>query len=437
MPNQEYNYSNNLYTTVATVRAPGGSTIQVADPDKFAAVEWPVRLSVLRDDGSLYGLLIAIFRATGIVGSEIAVDGVLEGTVDSTIEVGDLVMVAQTAGDFDDLWNALEEIETTPGPQGAPGADGGTGPQGDRGSQGFQGAAGLQGVQGATGPQGDRGPQGATGVQGATGPQGSAGLQGSQGATGPQGAAGLQGVQGAAGAQGLRGFQGDRGPQGYQGYQGLGTQGPQGGGTQGPQGAPGVGTQGNQGTQGVQGSQGGGSSLALGAAVSGATNNRLLNITSGNLSQSANLSFDGSTLEVQGAVNLKNTVGSVASTFDANGYGFVYTMSFSLAKLVDLATGTDLTRGGQIAGFAGTISKVKIQATTNGSSGGFTLQINKNGTSIFTSNPTVAASTTTVQSFTPTTTTMAENDVLTVDCTSTGTSVQNVMVTIYALVRNA
>jgi predicted amidohydrolase YtcJ len=171
--------------------------------------------------------------------------------------------------------------------------------------------------------------------------------------------------------------------------------------------------------------------------VSGATNGRILNVSSGNLSQSANLTFDGSILDIQGTTRFRNTVGSVASTIDANGYGFVDVRTFALAAGVDLATGTNLTGMGHIAGYAGLLTKVKIQATTNGSSGGFTLVIKKNGTSVFTTNPTVASSTTTVQNFTPTTTAVAENDVFTVDCTSVGTGVQFVTVQLFFLVRNS
>jgi hypothetical protein len=111
-----------------------------------------------------------------------------------------------------------------------------------------------------------------------------------------------------------------------------------------------------------------------------------------------------------------------------------YDMRFALAQGSDLATGTNLTGNGVVATHAGTLSKVKIIAKTNGSGGGFTLDIKKNGTTIFSSAPVVAASSTAVNSFTPTTTTFAEDDEFTVDCTAVGgAGIRNVLVTLCGL----
>jgi len=252
------------------------------------------------------------------------------------------------------------------------------GPQGEPGPKGDAGDVGPQGEQG---PKGDAGEQGPQGEPGPTGPKGDKGDPGNQG---PQGLQGLQGIQG---VQGPKGDTGDVGPQGEPGPKGdPGDDGPQGpagdAGPKGDQGDPGVGV------------------------PTGGTTGQVLTKTSG--------------------------ADYAASWQDpAGGGGGGGAMTFQLARLADLAAGTNLTRSGRIAGAAGAISKVKIQASTNGGSGGFTLRINRNGASIFAANPAVAASTTTVQTFVPTTTSVAENDVYTVDCTAAGTGVQDVLVVLY------
>ena len=124
---------------------------------------------------------------------------------------------------------------------------------------------------------GDKGDTGAQGAQGAPGPQGAQGRQGAQGVQGSPGAdstvAGPQGVQGAQGRQGTSGSPGGTGPQGEQGAQGE---------------------QGVQGAQGVQGSAG-----AL--SVTNNANNRVITATGGATANAeANLTFDGTTLNVFG-----------------------------------------------------------------------------------------------------------------------------------------
>lgn len=112
------------------------------------------------------------------------------------------------------------------------------------------------------------------------------------------------------------------------------------------------------------------------------------------------------------------------------GVASVYDMRYALAKGVDLAVGTNLTGNGNVATCGGTGLMVKVIAKTNGSGGGFTLDVRKNGTSIFTTLPAVAASSTTVHTFTPTTTTFAEDDEFTVDCTAAGSGIRDVLVII-------
>jgi len=70
---------------------------------------------------------------------------------------------------FQELWNAIENIQLTPGPQGE---------QGKLGPQGEQGKLGPQGDQGKLGPQGDQGVQGKKGDQGEQGKEGPQGIPG-------------------------------------------------------------------------------------------------------------------------------------------------------------------------------------------------------------------------------------------------------------------
>jgi hypothetical protein len=94
------------------------------------------------------------------------------------------------------------------GPTGATGITGSTGPLGPTGPDGAtgllgpQGATGPAGIQGATGVTGPTGPTGGAGPTGPTGPagaNGATGLTGPTGPTGPTGSAGATGIQGATG----------------------------------------------------------------------------------------------------------------------------------------------------------------------------------------------------------------------------------------------
>jgi hypothetical protein len=136
-----------------------------------------------------------------------------------------------------------------------------------QGTAGAQGGVGAQGAQGATG----------SGAQGATGPTGAQGATGSTGPAGPTGPSGNTGAQGAQGAQGHQGSGGSGGPTG-------------------PSGA--TGAQGATGSTGPQGAAGS-------ATVANNSDDRVITGGSGtNLNAEANLSFDGSTLDVTGAVNI-------------------------------------------------------------------------------------------------------------------------------------
>jgi hypothetical protein len=99
--------------------------------------------------------------------------------------------------------------------------------------------------------------------------------------------------------------------------------------------------------------------------------------------------------------------------------------TFSLAPGTSMQAGTN-PFGPWIAPYAGTIQKWKAIAETNPSTGGFTFDLQKNGSSIFASPPSVAASTTTVQagsSFAATA--VAEGDLIRCNLSAVGTGVQS------------
>ncbi len=103
---------------------------------------------------------------------------------------------------------SIENIELTPGPDGATGptgADGNDGATGATGQAGADGATGATGQAGADGNDGATGPTGSDGADGATGATGSDGTDGATGATGPTGADGPTGATGQTGADGATG----------------------------------------------------------------------------------------------------------------------------------------------------------------------------------------------------------------------------------------
>ena len=98
------------------------------------------------------------------------------------------------------------------GPLGGP-----TGPQGQRGIPGPVGPMGMPGIPGATGPTGPTGYTGPTGPTGVTGPTGPTGYTGP---TGPTGVTGPTGYTGPSGPTGPTGVTGPTGPTGLTGSTG-------------------------------------------------------------------------------------------------------------------------------------------------------------------------------------------------------------------------
>jgi len=182
-----------------------------------------------------------------------------------------------------------------------------SGPTGPTGTTGATGATGPTGAVGATGPTGAVGATGPTGEQGPTGPQGIQGIQGVQGIQGPTGPTGAQGIQGVTGPTGEVG---PTGPQGIQGVTGpTGAVGPTGS-------TPSAGGANTQVQFNNAGAFAGSASFTFdgtfltvgGIKDSALTNGRVvLAGASGLLTESANLTFDGTTLLSTGLNTTGNT----------------------------------------------------------------------------------------------------------------------------------
>jgi len=249
---------------------------------------------------------------------------------------------------------------------------------------------GKQGLTGPTGPQGLKGDKGDKGDTGLTGPQGEQGLQG------PSGPQGIQGD--ASTVPGPQGPQGEIGPQGPQGIQGpQGEDGPQ-----GPQGIQGV-----DGPQGVKGDDG--ASIVSGAFVSD------------------DLVFtkdDATTVTIVDAkVDLKGDQGiqGIPGTAGANALIHV---TFALAIGTDATTGTNKTNQ-IIIPRAGTISKCWINAKTAPVGADLICDINKGGTTIWSTQANrikLTAGNTSGSQTSFDVTSVVEGDLITIDIDQIGSS---------------
>jgi hypothetical protein len=178
-------------------------------------------------------------------------------------------------------------------------------------------------------------------VQGTQGLQGLQGIQGRQGLQGLQGTQGLQGLQGTTGTQGLQGLQGTQGLQGIQGRQGL---------------------QGLQGLQGVYG------------PVGGSNNQVVYKDSSNNPTGSANLTFDGTNLNVSGIV----TANDFNSTSDINLKTNIHQFDESLSKVIQIRGVTfDWKESNRSS--AGVIAQEVEKVLPELVSGGDTKTVNYNG----------------------------------------------------------
>jgi hypothetical protein len=282
-------------------------------------------------------------NGTGVSGSHAEAAGIASAA--SVATLSRTVLVSLTAGQYVTLQvtlvsssaviqvGALLSVKRFVGTRGPTGGGGSTGSLGPTGPAGDTGPIGT----GDTGPQGIQGPTGPTGdqgIQGVTGDTGDTGPQGIQGVTGPTGDQGIQGVTGDTGDTGPQGIQGPTGPTGDQGIQGV------------------TGDTGDTGPQGVTGDQGPtGPTGDTGTGPTGPT----------------------------GTSGPTGSAGSLSTTnWKVNGKPAV-------------ATNVD---GAWIAPRDGTITRVTLFRRTAGGGGSTVVDVNKNGTTIYTTQanrPTVTA----------------------------------------------
>ena len=251
--------------------------------------------------------------------------------------------------------------------------------KGETGSQGVKGDTGLKGDTGSTGLKGDKGDKGDTGAQGPQGQQGIQGLQGETGSQGPKGDDGEQGLQGPQGLQGETGLTGSQGIQGETGAKGdTGATG-----AKGDKGETGeTGTQGLQGLQGIQG--------------------------------------------IQGEQGLQGVPGNPATDTNTRIFSFV------LHRGENATTGVNKTNK-LIADKAYTITKAYAYATTAPTGASLLFDINVNGSTIWSTQGNRLAIASTANSGTQTsfnTTTLAENDVLSIDIDQIGSTIAGSDITV-------
>ncbi len=389
---------------VLAPRSAGGASLVIsgADASEFGTptADAPLKLVVYRAETFVTALLV-----TGRDENILSVAGPLEGFADAALQSGDTVACVPLASDIRDLWAALEAIELTPGPQGEQGPVGETGPQG------------IQGPQGDPGPKGDAGDVGPQGPPGAAGPKGDPGSDGAPGADGLDGVDGIQGPPGSTGPAGpgvaAGGATGQVLAKTSSADYATAWIDPPSGGTSLP-------------------SQAGQNGKVLGTDGSAASWVSVVKPAGAQTIQDKSFQASGS----GDSLSILNGLGVAASGYDADGYGGDYSLSFLLAKGVDLTTGTALT-GGRTAGVVGKITEVLVRAAVNGSGGGFTLALTKNGTVVGTK--TINASTTSqvvLAAADLSFLSIGKTDRFDLNVTATGTGVQSIEVDVKHARRN-
>lgn len=404
-----YSHADGAVGSVAAPRPPGGASLVLAAGKgaAFAAgspsPSSPTPVTVFRGDPPVK---VGTLLVTGVSGDALTVAGAVPGSADFAVVVGDVAACVPIAFDFDSLWNAIGDVETTPGPPGTAAtlAVGSvtTGSPGSAASVVNSGTASAA-VFDITIP---RGATGADGAAGAKGDQGAKGDKGDAGAKGDQGIQGIQGIQGAKGDTGASGSAGAKGDKGDTGAAGVGV--PAGG------------------TTGQVLSKSSGTDYATAwttpAGGGGGVSFPLVDGSSQSSGSADQWSF-------------KDTSGAVAAAVDKDGNEGSYETVFVLARGVDLTAGSGLVSSWASA--PGKILDIQIKAEVNGSSGGFTLAVKKNGTAI--ASQTVAASSTslvTIAAGSISSLPIAKGDVFSIDASSVGVGVQSVRVAIRHARRN-
>jgi hypothetical protein len=278
----------------------------------------------------------------------------------------------QVAVDNGFMGTEVEWLESLVGPEGPQGIQGVEGPKGDTGDEGPQG---IQGVQGNPGTPGTPGEDGTDGIDGdsayqvaldngfvGTQPQWLASLVGPEG---PEGDQGIQGIQGEPGNDGAPGADGDSA------YEVAVTNGFVG--TESAWLASLVGPEGPQGDQGIQGVPG----------------------------------DDGE----QGIQGIPGPVGPALPPFSVTGA---------------VTTRVGSHRLYNDTGATWTITAVRASVGTAPTGATLIVDVNKNGTTIFTTQanrPTIAVSTNTIKRTNMNVTTVADGEYLTVDVDQVGSTV--------------
>ncbi len=196
----------------------------------------------------------------------------------------------------------------TSGSSGSSGSNGSSGTSGSSGSNGSSGSSGTSGSSGSNGSSGTSGSSGSNGSSGSSGTSGSSGSNGSSGTSGSSGSSGSSGTSGSSGSNGSSGSSGSNGSSGTSGSSGSS-------GTSGSSGANGSsGTSGSSGSNGSSGSSGT-------TTITNASDDRVMTSAGGvTLNSEANLTFNGTTLYVAGALGVgtstPTTTGLIRATND-------------------------------------------------------------------------------------------------------------------------
>ena len=179
---------------------------------------------------------------------------------------------------------------------GTSGSSGSSGTSGSSGSNGSSGTSGSSGSNGSSGSSGTSGSSGSTGTSGSSGSNGSSGTSGSSGSNGSSGSSGTSGSSGSTGTSGSSGSNGSSGTSGSSGSNG---------------------SSGSSGTSGSNGSSGSSGTTT----VTNASADRVMTSEGGvTLNGEANLTFNGTTLYVAGALGVgtstPTTAGLIRATND-------------------------------------------------------------------------------------------------------------------------
>jgi hypothetical protein len=188
-------------------------------------------------------------------------------------------------------------------------------------TSGTSGTSGINGTSGTSGTSGNSGTSGVNGTSGSSGSSGSSGVNGTSGSSGSSGSSGVNGTSGSSGVNGSSGSSGSSGVNGTSGSSGVN-------GTSGTSGVNGIsGTSGSSGSSGVNGTSGTSGVNGSNAGITSYTNpldNRVLtSVDTSTINAEANLTFNGSVLNVNGNVEAGGQFYSPSNAKGSSGAGTV------------------------------------------------------------------------------------------------------------------